>query len=320
MSNFIPSMLTFTPAIRTYVWGGQTLLSFAGPDVVQDGTPIAEVWAIYEENPVTSGIFAGRALAELVREYPNEILGKVVVSRGIQRFPLLIKLLDCASWLSLQVHPNDEQAVELEGPTFMGKTEAWHILEAAPLAQLIAGIKQGTSLENLHAAIGNEKILDLVEYHNVEADDTIFMPAGTIHALGPGLLVYEVQQTSDLTYRVFDWNRPLTNGRALHIEKSISVTDPFSQGRITRQPGAGNSSIELVYCPYFLLEKLSNSQERDTRGESFHALTVIDGGGYISTLDQKIPLHKFETILVPAVCGTYRLDGDFQILCASIAR
>ncbi len=319
MQKNIPSLLTFTPAIRNYVWGGRTLLPLAGPDLGKND-PIAEVWAIYENNQVKNGVFAGRTLAELVAEYPIEILGTRVKAQGNERFPLLIKLLDCASWLSLQVHPNDEQARQLEGSQFMGKTEAWHILNAQPNAQLIAGIRPNTSAETVHAAIGNETILDLVEYHHVQTGDTIFVPAGTIHALGPGLLIYEVQQTSDLTYRVFDWNRPQTNGRILHIEKSIVVTDPQSQGQITRQQDSGNAVKSLAQCPYFHLEMLSTPQVRDTQGESFHALTVIAGQANISTSESNFVLQKFDTILVSAVCGRYHLKGDFQILCSSVTR
>jgi mannose-6-phosphate isomerase len=318
MPKNVPSLLTFIPAIRNYVWGGRSLLSLAGPDAAANDKPIAEVWALHENNPVISGVFAGRTLAELTTEYPNEILGTYVAAQGNKRFPLLIKLLDCASWLSLQVHPNDEQARQLEGPQFAGKTEAWHILNAQLNAQLIAGIKPNTSPKAVHAAIGNETILDLVEYHQAQTGDTFFMPAGTIHALGPGLIIYEVQQTSDLTYRVFDWNRPQTDGRALHIEKSIAVTNPQSQGQIIRKQDSGSTTSSLVQCPYFHLELLSAPQERDTYGESFHSLTVIAGQTSITTLESKTTLHKFDTILVSAICGRYRLDGNFQILCSSV--
>ena len=319
MPKNIPPFLTFAPAIRNYVWGGRTLLSLAGPDALANDNPIAEVWALHENNPVISGVFAGRTLAELTAEYPNEILGTHVATQGGKRFPLLIKLLDCASWLSLQVHPNDEQARQLEGPQFVGKTEAWYILNAQPNAQLIAGIKPNTSSEAVHAAIGNEKILDLVEYHHAQTGDTVFMPAGTIHALGPGLLIYEVQQTSDLTYRVFDWNRPQANGRLLHIEKSIAVTNPQSRGQIIHHQDSGNTSSSLVQCPYFRLEMLSAPQERDTHEKSFHALTVIAGQANVSAPESKITLHKFDTILVSAICGHYHLDGDFKILCSSVS-
>jgi mannose-6-phosphate isomerase len=207
----------------------------------------------------------------------------------------------------------------LEGSQFVGKTEAWHILNAQSGAQLIAGIKPNTSVETFHAAIGNETILKLVEYHTVHKNDTVFMPAGTIHALGPGLLVYEVQQTSDLTYRVFDWNRPQSNGRTLHIEKSIAATNLQSQGKITHQPDSNNAVASLTKCPYFHLEMLSMPQERDTYEKSFHALTVISGEARVSTRENELVLRKFDTMLVSAVCKGYRLDGNFQILCSSVA-
>ena len=149
MPKNTPSLLTFTPAIRNYVWGGRALLPLAGPNAGKNNDPIAEVWVLYENNPVNNGIFGGHTLAELTAKYPNEVLGKQVVAQDSERFPLLIKLLDCESWLSLQVHPSDEQACQLEGPQFMGKTEAWHILNAQSGAQLIAGIKPNTSTEAL---------------------------------------------------------------------------------------------------------------------------------------------------------------------------
>jgi mannose-6-phosphate isomerase len=278
--------------------------------------PIAEVWAVHEDNPVSSGVFAGRTLAELCLEFSHEILGE---SHGSGRFPLLVKLLDCEQWLSLQVHPNDEQARQIEGPQFQGKTEAWHILEAQPDSQLIAGVKPNTPPEALRDAIGNEGILDMVEYHQVKKNDVVYMPAGTIHALGPGLLVYEVQQTSDLTYRVFDWNRPQTNGRVLHVEKSIATVNPQSQGKILHWEPS-DASAKLVQSPYFHLEALSAPQERDTREPAAnpHLLTVIDGQAHISTTRDKAILEKFQTILITANCGQYQLEGNFQLLCASI--
>ena len=135
--------------------------------------------------------------------------------------------------------------MRLEGPGYFGKTEAWHVLDAAPGAQLIAGMRPGTTAAALAAAIRDGTILDCVQYQAVRAGDTVFMPARTIHALGPGLLIYEVQQTSDLTYRVFDWNRPATPGRALHIEKSLAVADPSAAAPARpaprSRPGSGRN-------------------------------------------------------------------------------
>jgi len=303
--------LTLKPTIRNYVWGGRALQALAGPETAQDA-PIAEVWAVYEHNQIASGPFAGHTLAELLEEYHDEILG----TKGKGRFPLLIKLLDCARWLSLQVHPNDEMAAQLEGAGFMGKTEAWHILEAEANAELIAGIKENTTAAALAEAIrAGEKILELVEYHHVQQGDTVFMPARTIHALGPGLLVYEVQQTSDLTYRVFDWNRPLTGGRELHIDKSLAVSDPQARGQIRR---ANPAEASLVHCDYFHLERLTAPQMRDTCGESFHALTVIRGEAQLQTEHGVQVLKQFDSLIIPAGLGKYQLEGDFQVLCSSV--
>lgn len=302
--------LTLKPAIRNYVWGGRALQTLAGPDTPVDA-PIAEVWAVYEHNEIASGPFAGRTLADLLVEQADEILGK----RRNGRFPLLIKLLDCARWLSLQVHPDDRLAVELEGPGMMGKTEAWHILEAESGAEIIAGIKADSDPAALAGAIrGEGNILDFVEYHHVSRGDTIFMPARTVHALGPGLLVYEVQQTSDITYRVFDWNRPMTAGRELHIEKSLAATDPALRGQIRRavEPGEG-----LVTCDYFHLERLAAPQARDTHGQGFHALTVIEGQAHLHSTHGELTLNKFDSVIVPAGLGQYELKGDFVVLCSS---
>lgn len=317
MPSPFPSMLHLTPTVRNYVWGGRSLAPLAG-DATGGEQPIAEVWAIHEDNPVASGIFAGRTLAELCLEFPDEILGTGSSGR---RFPLLVKLLDCKQWLSLQVHPDDELARQIEGPQFQGKTEAWLILEAQPDSQLIAGVKPNTPPEALRDAIGNEGILDLVEYHQVKKNDVVYMPAGTIHALGPGLLVYEVQQTSDLTYRVFDWNRPQTNGRVLHVEKSIATVNPQSRGKILRWEPA-DASAKLVQSPYFHLEALSAPQKREARGHTTgpHLLTVIDGQAHVSTTEGEATLDKFQTILITANCGQYQLEGEFQLLCASIPR
>jgi mannose-6-phosphate isomerase len=168
-------------------------------------------------------------------------------------------------------------------------------------------------------------ILDHVQYVSVHSGDTVFMPAGTVHALGPGLLVYEVQENSDITYRVFDWNRPQTAGRVLHIEQSLAVANPGATGQARPLPplqdGAGHL---LCACPYFTLEMLyarrSASIELDTAGESFHALTVIEGALQVVTEGETIQVGRFETIFVPASYGGYRLQphGGFRALKASV--
>lgn len=291
--------LRLLPEYRAYVWGGSRL---------RPGEQTAEAWVLFEGNRIAEGDFAGQTLAEAAAALGEDLLGRRVMAAHPGRFPLLIKLLDCAAWLSLQVHPNDAQALALEGPGQNGKTEAWHILQADPGTQIIAGMKPGVSAAALAEAVRGGTLLEQVQFLEVHAGDTVYMPAGTIHALGPGLLVYEVQQTSDITYRVFDWNRPQTAGRVLHIEKSLAVADASAVGRvIPAQPGLERQT--LVTCPYFTLELLDCRKpiKMTTGAESFHALTAIEGKIELHTPDEVCSLKPFESVLIPAVCQEYHL-------------
>jgi mannose-6-phosphate isomerase len=226
--KLMPYPLQLAPEYRDYVWGGTRLRP--------GNQRTAEAWVVFEQNKIINGPLAGKTLIEAVEELGPDLLGRTVYQRTGSRFPLLIKLLDCADWLSLQVHPNDEQARRLEGPDQFGKTEAWHILEADPGASLLFGLRPGTDQEQLQAAVTGGTILDLVQSHQVQQGDTVFIRPGMIHALGPGLLIYEVQQTSNITYRVFDWNRPAAAGRKLHIAESLEVLDPQAEARIVPRP------------------------------------------------------------------------------------
>jgi mannose-6-phosphate isomerase len=313
----MPSLLQLDPLYDPRVWGGQRLK--ASPE-----KPIGEAWVVYECNPIASGPLAGRTLAEVAAERGAALVGRYAFERTGTRFPLLIKLLDCADWLSIQVHPNDEQAIRMEGAGQFGKTEAWHVLEADEGAQLIAGVRPGTSAEELAQAIRSGGIEPYALYHTVHAGDTIFMPAGLMHALGPGLLLYEVQQTSDLTYRVFDWNRPASAGRPLHIEQSVAVTNPELAGKsMPLPPLAAHDQRPLVHCKYFDLSLLVAQQEsflRNTQGESFHALTVIEGKVDVRCGDEQVTLGRFGSVVVCADAGVYSLDPltTCRVLCACV--
>ena len=309
-------MLQLIPEYRDYIWGGNRL---------RPGQLTAEAWVIYENNRVASGnSFSGRTLIELVSEYGKTLLGDKVFQLTGTRFPLLVKLLDCAQWLSIQVHPNDEQALRLEGPGHFGKTEAWHVLDASPEAALIAGSKPDVSDVLFMDAICNGTIADHLQTLPVQRGDTLFIRPGTIHALGPGLLVYEIQQTSDLTYRVFDWNRPLTAGRTLHIDKSLAVAEPTATVKPNPLPVLGDGGRAVVtQCPYFKLEMLVAEKEiveLDTQAESFHALTVIEGQARIGSSAESRVLNRFESLVVPACYGSYRIEpqGPLKILIATV--
>jgi mannose-6-phosphate isomerase len=307
--------LRLEPQYHQRVWGGAHLKA-ATP-------PIGEAWLVYEQNTVASGPHAGSTLAELARYHGEALLGSRAVALAGERFPLLIKLLDTADWLSLQVHPNDEQAQHLEGTEHMGKTEAWHIVQADRDARLIAGLRPGTTSEELAAAITSGAVLDVVQYERVKAGDTIFIRAGTIHALGPGLLLYEVQQTSDITYRVYDWDRPQSAGRALHIDKSLAVADAAAVGDRRPAPVFRDGEMTtLVSCPQFKLELSggTTSVQAHTQGLSFHAITVIEGTARIEGPTTSTTLNRFETAIVPASWGAYQIvpDGRFRALTSSI--
>jgi mannose-6-phosphate isomerase len=310
------SLLRLVPDYRDYMWGGNRL---------RPGQLTAEAWVIYENDRVApGGPFAGRTLAELAVEYGQALLGRRPFRQTGERFPLLVKLLDCAQWLSVQVHPNDEQALRLEGPGQFGKTEAWHVLEAEEGATLIAGVKPGVTAGRLAEAIRSGTIVELMQANPVRQGDTIFIRPGTLHAIGPGLLIYEIQQTSDITYRVFDWNRPLTAGRTLHIDKSLAVADPSATVTPYSLPAlADGVQVAVAQCPYFSLELLAAEEvpfELDTQAESFHALTVIEGQARVASCGEELTLERYESLIVPASCGAYRVypQGALHLLKASV--
>lgn len=312
------SPFSLSPEYRDYVWGGSRLR----PEIV----PTAEAWVIFAGNRITSGPYVGRTLSELSQEFSVDLLGTRSIAQTGSRFPVLVKILDCAQWLSLQVHPNDEQAQRLEGEGLFGKTEAWHVLEAEPNAKLVAGIKPNISAEALTSAIRSksESILELVEMVEVEAGDTLFMNPGTIHALGPGMLIYEIQQTSDITYRVYDWGRPETETRKLHIDKAVEVSNPNAVSLVVKPPKLNDGEVTtLTQCQYFNLDAIrleGKTVSLDTRGESFHGLTVIEGKVEVTAESEAFVLNKFDTLLIPACCGAYQIQPltKSRVLKASV--
>ncbi len=291
-----------TPNYKDYVWGGKKLRPQA--------ERTAEAWIVHEEDVVSEGPYLGKTLAKVVEFEGIALLGSKVVQRTGRRFPLLIKLLDCADWLSLQVHPNNEHAKKLAGPNQFGKTEAWFIIEAEDQAQLISGFKPNVSHKDIQLAAGKKEMLDLVERRSVRSGDTIFIAPGTIHALGPGLLLYEVQQNSDLTYRVYDWDRPMDGGRKLHIAESIEVLNPQEKGEVKpldeKVKVAPISTLSV--CSYFSLTLLQGEQSSvkiNTMGESFAVITSIDTTITIKGSDWSFTLNPLETLFIPAECPPF---------------
>ncbi len=297
------------------VWGGQLLQATNAEQV-----PIGEAWLVHEHNLVRGGNYDGASLAELAELFGEALLGKAALARTGTRFPLLVKILDCADWLSIQVHPDDAQARELVGPLEFGKTEAWHVLHCDDGAELIAGVQPGISKQQLVQAIRHGGVREISHFQNVVAGDTVMMHAGTMHALGPGMLIYEVQQTSDTTYRVYDWDRPASAGRALHIEQSVTVTN-VSTAPVTAMPNLNSDGVmPLVACDYFSLELLQSKNSEllcNTNDLSFHAITISEGNAVLIAGQYRIQLARFDTVVVPAGLGEYCLQGSFKALRSS---
>ncbi len=311
-------LLKLEPQYRERVWGGQRLKA-ANP-------PIGEAWIAYGPSVVADGPLAGRTIDELIATHGRELLGTDGSGRYGTRFPLLIKFLDCKDWLSVQVHPNDEQARRLVGPNEFGKTEAWYFLEAEPGAQILAGVRAGVSREELAAAIRDERIVDVAERIAIHGGEALLIPAGTLHALGPGLLLYEIQQASDTTYRAYDWGRPMSAGRKLHIEESVAVTttDPARERArpVVHEP---SGTARAVSCGYFDLDLVRVSDRAplsgSTGGRTFHIVTVVDGAAEIRCATETVKLDCFETALVAGVAGDYRVaspNGTATLLRAAI--
>ncbi|MBB6097373.1 mannose-6-phosphate isomerase [Deinobacterium chartae] len=305
MSSLNQTLLPLEAQYQTRVWGGQKLK--------RNDPPVGEAWVAFEGSRVLSGAHAGQTVAELAAELAAELLGPLPLARYGTRFPLLIKLLDCADWLSVQVHPDDAQARRMVGAGEFGKTEAWHFLEVDPGARILAGVKPGTPAQALEAAIRGGTVLDVAQELEVEEGQTVFIPAGTLHALGPGMLLYEVQQSSDTTYRVYDWDRPASAGRRLHLEESVAVTDPEKGAQVYPAPRLEDTAAApLVRCPYFTLDLLqveNNAWAGNTAMQAFEILTVIAGSVRLRRGNEQITLERHQTALIAAAAGAYHLEA-----------
>jgi mannose-6-phosphate isomerase len=305
--------LILEPRLDSRIWGGATL----GPWLALPDAPsqLAEAWLVYDQNPIRGGPFDGRTLADLAAEYGADLLGSRTTERGSTQFPLLAKFIDAADDLSVQVHPDDAYAHRVEAATgFNGKTEAWYILRAEPGTAVIHGFNAPTDRPTFAAALHNGTLLDLLRQVPIAAGDVVFVPAGTVHAIRAGTLLFEIQQTSDLTYRVYDYDRRDKNGklRELHVDKALDVTnyDQTAPAKVDPQP-LGDSGDLLVSCPYFALERwqLDGTQQRHTDPATFEIWTVIDGAAELRT-DDVYNLPRGTAIVLPANLGAFELRAQ----------
>lgn len=314
-----PYPLQFEPQFKERIWGGQALARFGLN--LPDGT-IGEAWMISDHphgiTAVNNGILAGTGLDVIRETYGETWFGKYGKSENSYRFPLLVKLLDCNDDLSVQVHPTDDYNKLPQGE--LGKTEMWYILSAENDAKIVYGLKEHTTKELLTKAINEGNITEHLHEVKVKAGDAFFIPAGTVHALCKGVVVAEIQQNSDTTYRLYDYNRPGLDGklRELHIEDSLNVInfDNAGVGYIDTTYMNAEDWLTLATCSYFIVNKgiISKKTYLNTDPKSFEILVIAEGLGMISWGEHSQPVEAGQCYLLPATLGTYALAGNLSVL------
>lgn len=311
----------FRPILRRYLWGGRRLESLG--KTLGPGDDYAESWEVVDrgddQSIVLAGPLAGVSLGELVRDYGPQLLGRHAPA---SRFPLLFKFLDAQRKLSMQVHPDDARAALLDPPD-LGKTEAWVILDSDAGSHLYAGLRGHIDRDMLRREIDRHTCELCVERIEPTVGDCYFLPAGVVHALGPGLLVAEIQQASDTTYRLYDWNRLGPDGqpRALHIEEALEVID-YSYGPVAAQVPRATEQLgveRLVACDKFVLDRHQFAGARALGGDGrCHLLAVLKGKLTLTGDPLHEPLERGSVALLPAELGpvTATVSSDVVLLDA----
>ncbi len=310
--------LLFEPVFKERVWGGRRLSRWF--PALPEGR-IGEAWVLsgHPQGPtrVANGPLAGETLPALQGRFGAELVGTRGAAAKSGGFPLLFKLLDANDDLSVQVHPSDDY----EGlpPGELGKTEMWVVLDAEPGAKVVYGLKEGVTRDDFATAVAEGRTMEVLQQREVRPGDVLYVPAGTVHALGTGLLVAEIQQSSDTTYRVYDYNRLGLDGkpRELHIEHALAVAGYGKPPEVVHPGDPGtNRWQEIVRSPYFVTcqGRCAGEWAQEISPESFQAIMVLEGSGSIRWDGGETPLQAGATALVPASLGRYTLQGTFRAL------
>jgi mannose-6-phosphate isomerase len=308
------------PVLVERVWGGRRLAELLGKPV-PEGVKIGESWELSDHphgrTRVADGPLAGRTLREVLERHGQAVLGRNGQARAWStRFGILVKFIDAADCLSVQVHPDDAHAAR-HSQADTGKTECWVVVHAEPGAWAIDGLRPGTTRDRLAAALKKGTIEELLTTRSVKAGDFIWVPAGTVHAIGPGVVLAEVQQTSDLTYRLYDWNRTGADGkpRALHVDRAMEcirftgdAPGPGGRGRTADETGLVIEN--LVDGPAFSLSRIRIDRRPYAveMGGACAALIVVAGSARLAVGDVAMPIRAGDTVLVPADCEEYALE------------
>jgi mannose-6-phosphate isomerase len=315
MRNLYP--LKFTPVYKEKVWGGHRIKSSLGKDF----SPLhncGEAWMLSgmegDETLVKNGFLAGNSLRELTEVYMEELLGDEVFGRYDVEFPLLVKFIDSEDWLSVQVHPGQDLAASRHGSR--GKAEMWYILEAEEGAEAVMGFRPGTTRDDYLAHLESGKLPDILNFEKVSGKDVFYNAPGTVHALGPGILLLEIQEASDITYRIHDWDRIDAAGfrRELHTQDALAAInfDNPPDFRINYRPKK-NGVVNLLSSPWFTTNfiGLDKGLEKDySELDSFVILVTVSGSLTLGYGNESIRLDKGELVLLPAVLDNIRLIPD----------
>lgn len=317
--------MKLTPPCKDYLWGGSKLRTQFHKQ--SDKKIIAESWELscHKDGPsvIANGEYAGKTLQEYINEAGKEALG--AHGAAFDEFPVLIKLIDARDNLSVQVHPDNDYALKAEGE--YGKTEMWYIVDCDEGASLIYGFDHEITKEEFKARIENNTLLEAVNTVPVKKGDVFFISAGTLHAIGKGIVIAEIQQNSNTTYRVYDFGRVGADGkpRALHIDKALDVTKLTRPERGAEPQGGreqhnGYASTLLSSCEYFTVSRLEvqDAATLTAGGESFHALLCLEGGAALSSLHGDIELQKGDCVFLPANFGEYRVKGACELLLTTV--
>jgi mannose-6-phosphate isomerase len=321
-------------SLHETIWGGQRLERDGWKCLPSQSAKIGEAWETEVSTIAQNGPYAGKTLGILVEELGEALLGKQAIAVCGHRFPLLIKFIDAHGKLSVQVHPDDSYAAQYEGGK-LGKTEFWYILAAEPGSTIVHGFKAPTSSTQVRRAIEQVELEELLHEEVVTAGDVIFVPAGTVHAIGSGVILYEVQEYSDITYRMYDYGRLTTAGtpRELHVERSLDVShyDVSPQVKVKPIQLAGDQEHVdrcLVACRYFVAREIVLRQDRDShgymKGETEGSCIILSSLGaevqvrYGASLDYIEKLARGQTMVLPAALGKYCIEGTGKLICSYV--
>lgn len=310
--------LVFEPILQDRIWGGTKLKTDLGKNIPTQTT--GESWELsaVEGNVsvVKQGDYAGRPLTELLEQFPNEVLGTAVHEKFGTQFPLLFKFLDAREDLSIQVHPNDELAKQRHNS--FGKTEMWYVMQADEGSRIIVGFQKKSSAEEYVQKLEDKKLLDILNQVETKKGDVFFLETGTIHAIGAGIVIAEIQQTSDITYRIYDWDRVDANGnsRQLHVQEALDAMNYNPTDTKKEYTEEVNKSNVMVDCPYFTTNflPLNGSAEILKDGSSFTVYICTEGKYSVDIDGETYSFKKGDTVLIPAALKAFALVGTATLL------